>query len=161
VLGEDVFEGTVTGWLTRPGDRVEAGEPLVAISTDKVDFEMPSPVAGVLTDILVRAGETVEVGTRLAVITGQTGKADIEAVAPGAANPADQASPVRGRSGGSASVTQPAAFIAYMLGAAFFFQSHSGFVSRLFSVAVFVGSGVLLADLVWARWLKARMSRKG
>src|SRR5919109_723910 len=67
-LGETVVEGTITKWLKGPGDQVERDEPLFEISTDKVDTEVPSPVAGTLKDILVQEGETVKVGTDLATI---------------------------------------------------------------------------------------------
>jgi 2-oxoglutarate dehydrogenase E2 component (dihydrolipoamide succinyltransferase) len=64
-LGESVTEGTVTRWLKSVGDRVEVDEPLLEVSTDKVDTEIPSPVAGVIEEILVQEDETVEVGTAL------------------------------------------------------------------------------------------------
>jgi 2-oxoglutarate dehydrogenase E2 component (dihydrolipoamide succinyltransferase) len=67
-LGETVTEGTITKWLKSIGDQVAVDEPLFEVSTDKVDSEVPSPVAGVLTEIVVPEGETVEVGVRLAVI---------------------------------------------------------------------------------------------
>ncbi|MBT0994836.1 2-oxoglutarate dehydrogenase, E2 component, dihydrolipoamide succinyltransferase [Cellulomonas sp. DKR-3] len=67
-LGESVTEGTVTRWLKNVGDTVEVDEPLLEISTDKVDTEIPSPFAGVLEQILVQEDETVEVGAALAVI---------------------------------------------------------------------------------------------
>ncbi len=67
-LGETVTEGTITKWLKAPGDRVERDEPLFEVSTDKVDSEVPSAEAGVLSKILVQEGETVAVGTALAVI---------------------------------------------------------------------------------------------
>ena len=67
-LGETVVEGTITKWLKGPGDKVERDEPLFEISTDKVDTEVPSPVAGTLKDVLVQEGETVKVGTELATI---------------------------------------------------------------------------------------------
>src|SRR3954449_10039485 len=69
-LGESVTEGTVTRWLKQEGEQVEADEPLLEVSTDKVDTEIPSPTAGVLTRILVAEDETVEVGAELAVIGG-------------------------------------------------------------------------------------------
>ncbi|MFE6304738.1 2-oxoglutarate dehydrogenase, E2 component, dihydrolipoamide succinyltransferase [Nocardiopsis sp. NPDC057823] len=69
-LGESVTEGTVTQWLKSVGDTVEVDEPLLEVSTDKVDTEIPSPVAGVLTQILVQEDETVEIGARIAVIGG-------------------------------------------------------------------------------------------
>src|ERR1700733_6920074 len=67
-LGETVTEGTITRWMKAVGDAVERDEPLFEVSTDKVDSEVPSPAAGVLSEILVPEGETVEVGVRLAVI---------------------------------------------------------------------------------------------
>src|SRR3954471_11825563 len=69
-LGESVTEGTVTRWLKQEGDQVEVDEPLLEVSTDKVDTEIPSPAAGVLTKIVVAEDETVEVGAELAVIGG-------------------------------------------------------------------------------------------
>ena len=68
-LGETVTEGTITRWLKQVGDSVAEDEVLFEVSTDKVDSEVPSPVAGVLTEILVPEGDTVDVGTRLAVIS--------------------------------------------------------------------------------------------
>ncbi|MGH3828432.1 MAG: biotin/lipoyl-containing protein, partial [Pseudonocardiaceae bacterium] len=67
-LGESVTEGTVTRWLKREGDTVEVDEPLVEVSTDKVDTEIPSPAAGVLQRIVVAEDQTVAVGAELAVI---------------------------------------------------------------------------------------------
>jgi pyruvate dehydrogenase E2 component (dihydrolipoamide acetyltransferase) len=72
-LGESITEGTITRWLKQEGDQVEADEPLFEVSTDKVDTEVPSPVAGVLQSIKVQADETVEVGAELAVIGGGGG----------------------------------------------------------------------------------------
>ena len=69
-LGESVTEGTVTRWLKAEGDEVAVDEPLLEVSTDKVDTEIPSPVAGTLTKILVQEDETVPVGADLAVIGG-------------------------------------------------------------------------------------------
>src|SRR4051794_38495521 len=69
-LGESVTEGTVTRWLKQEGDRVEVDEPLLEVSTDKVDTEIPSPAAGVLTRIVVAEDETADVGSELAVISG-------------------------------------------------------------------------------------------
>src|SRR4051812_49766286 len=68
-LGESVTEGTVTRWLKKEGEHVEADEPLLEVSTDKVDTEIPSPAAGVLSSITVAEDETVEVGAELAVIS--------------------------------------------------------------------------------------------
>jgi pyruvate dehydrogenase E2 component (dihydrolipoamide acetyltransferase) len=69
-MGVSVSEGTITKWLKQQGEQVEADEPLLEISTDKVDTEVPSPGSGVLTEILVPEGQTVDVGTKLAVIGG-------------------------------------------------------------------------------------------
>src|SRR6201999_2968964 len=67
-LGESVTEGTVTRWLKQEGDSVEVDEPLLEVSTDKVDTEIPSPAAGILQRIVVSEDEPVEVGAELAVI---------------------------------------------------------------------------------------------
>ncbi len=80
-MGVSVSEGTITKWLKQPGDQVARDEPLLEISTDKVDTEVPSPGEGVLTQILVPEGETVDVGTVLATI-GPAGSAPSEAPAP-------------------------------------------------------------------------------
>ncbi|MEU6170578.1 2-oxoglutarate dehydrogenase, E2 component, dihydrolipoamide succinyltransferase [Streptantibioticus parmotrematis] len=72
-LGESVSEGTVTRWLKAEGERVEADEPLLEVSTDKVDTEIPSPASGVLSSIKVAEDETVEVGAELAVIDDGSG----------------------------------------------------------------------------------------
>ena len=74
-LGETVTEGTVTRWMKAIGDTVARDEPLFEVSTDKVDSEVPSPAAGVLTEILVPEGETVDVGVRLAVIGDESAAA--------------------------------------------------------------------------------------
>ena len=86
-LGESVTEGTVTRWLKQVGDTVAIDEPLVEVSTDKVDTEIPSPVAGVLQQILVAEDETVAVGTVLAIV-GDGAATDSAPQAPAAAAPA-------------------------------------------------------------------------
>src|SRR5260370_11454980 len=83
-MGVSVSEGTVTKWLKNVGDPIAADESLLEISTDKVDTEVPSPGAGVVTEILVQEGETVEVGTVLARIGGS------EDVAPEPEPPAEE-----------------------------------------------------------------------
>ncbi|MEV5615442.1 2-oxoglutarate dehydrogenase, E2 component, dihydrolipoamide succinyltransferase [Streptomyces bacillaris] len=90
-LGESVTEGTVTRWLKAEGERVEADEPLLEVSTDKVDTEIPAPASGVLASIKVAEDETVEVGAELAVIDDGSG-APAEAAAP-AAEPASTPAP--------------------------------------------------------------------
>ncbi len=87
-LGESVTEGTVTRWLKSVGDRVEVDEPLLEVSTDKVDTEIPSPIAGVIEAILVQEDETVEVGTPLVTIGDGSGTAAAPAAGPVAAEPA-------------------------------------------------------------------------
>jgi pyruvate dehydrogenase E2 component (dihydrolipoamide acetyltransferase) len=74
-MGESIFEGTITKWLKKPGDKVERDEPLFEISTDKVDAEIPSPIAGVLKDIKVKEGQTVPINTVVATIDGAGGAA--------------------------------------------------------------------------------------
>jgi 2-oxoglutarate dehydrogenase E2 component (dihydrolipoamide succinyltransferase) len=68
-MGESVFEGTLTKWLKKPGDAVVRDEPLFEISTDKVDSEIPSPASGILSEILVGEGKTIQINTILAIIT--------------------------------------------------------------------------------------------
>lgn len=95
-LGETVTEGTITRWFKKVGDAVAADEPLFEVSTDKVDTEVPSPVAGTLTEIRVNEGDTVPVGTVIAVV----GAANAVAAAPAAAAPVARPAP--------APVAQPA-----------------------------------------------------
>jgi 2-oxoglutarate dehydrogenase E2 component (dihydrolipoamide succinyltransferase) len=75
-LGEHVVEGTVTRWLKHVGDTVEAGEPLVEVSTDKVDTEIPAQASGTLLEIKVAAGKTAPVGAAIAAIEPSTGTSD-------------------------------------------------------------------------------------
>ncbi|WP_112263567.1 2-oxoglutarate dehydrogenase, E2 component, dihydrolipoamide succinyltransferase [Lentzea terrae] len=128
-LGESVTEGTVTRWLKQEGDRVEVDEPLLEVSTDKVDTEIPSPAAGVLQKIVAQEDDTVEVGGELAVIGDGDGGSAAPAPAPAqesapqetaqpqqtqpSAPPAEEAAPAPApaQSGGSAEgtdVTMPA-----------------------------------------------------
>ncbi len=112
-LGETVTEGTILGWSKQVGDSVVEDEVLVEISTDKVDTEMPSPASGVVTEILIPAGETVDVGTPIAVI-GES--ADDAAPIPEASPPAPEpvpamgptGTPAMGPTGASESVPPPA-----------------------------------------------------
>ena len=89
LLGESVTEGTITRWFKQVGDTVAEDEALFEVSTDKVDSEVPSPVSGVITEIVVPEGETVEVGTVLARVGGE-GAAAPAAAAPAAAAPAPE-----------------------------------------------------------------------
>src|SRR6476646_4954459 len=90
-LGETVTEGTITRWLKNVGDQVAEDEVLFEVSTDKVDSEVPSPAAGYLSEILVQEGETVDVGTRLAVISDAPAGDGAGAAAPVAEAPAPAA----------------------------------------------------------------------
>jgi pyruvate dehydrogenase E2 component (dihydrolipoamide acetyltransferase) len=91
-LGESVTEGTVTRWLKKEGERVEADEPLLEVSTDKVDTEVPSPASGVLTSIKVAEDETVDIGVELAVI-GDSADGEEPAPEQAAPEPAAKAEP--------------------------------------------------------------------
>src|SRR3984893_6137608 len=97
-MGESIFEGTITKWLKKPGDRIERDEPLFEISTDKVDAEIPAPSAGVLKEIKVNEGQTVPIQTVVAVIAGAVTHPAESASTPAAAPaptpaPATQKSP--------------------------------------------------------------------
>src|SRR5690242_7211561 len=92
-MGESIFEGTITKWLKKPGDKVQRDEPLFEISTDKVDAEIPAPAAGVLKEIKVKEGATVQVNTVVGVIDaeGSAAKTSPPAPAQGKAAPAQPA----------------------------------------------------------------------
>jgi len=102
-MGESIFEGTITRWLKKPGDRVERDEPLFEISTDKVDAEIPAPSAGVLKEIKVTEGQTVPIQTVVAVIDAAGAATAASASAP-AATPAPSPAPEK-----AAAPTAPAA----------------------------------------------------
>src|SRR6202043_2023339 len=94
-MGESIFEGTITKWLKKTGDKVQRDEPLFEISTDKVDAEIPAPASGVLQEIKVSEGNTVQVNTVVGVIgdgSGASASAPAKAAAPAPA-PASPASP--------------------------------------------------------------------
>jgi 2-oxoglutarate dehydrogenase E2 component (dihydrolipoamide succinyltransferase) len=94
-LGESVTEGTVTRWLKQVGDAVELDEPLVEVSTDKIDTEIPSPAAGVLTKIIAKEDETVEVGAELGLIDdpSEVGASEASTQAPSQPQPEAEAQP--------------------------------------------------------------------
>src|SRR3977135_2321749 len=84
-MGESIVEGTITKWLKKPGDKVQRDEPLFEISTDKVDAEIPAPASGVLQEIKVAEGNTVQVNTVVGVIgegNGVSAPAPVKAAAP-------------------------------------------------------------------------------
>jgi pyruvate dehydrogenase E2 component (dihydrolipoamide acetyltransferase) len=102
-MGESIAEGTVSVWLKKIGDTVERDEPIMEISTDKVDAEIPSPSAGTLVEIVVQEGETVEVGTIVAYIETEAGAVAQPTPEPQAGTPEEMpATPVRGESQPSA-----------------------------------------------------------
>jgi pyruvate dehydrogenase E2 component (dihydrolipoamide acetyltransferase) len=109
-MGESIFEGTITKWLKKPGDKVERDEPLFEISTDKVDAEIPSPSAGVLKEIKVGEGKTVPIQTVVGVIDA-AGSAQTAAPAPAAkaAEPAKPAAPATQQAAKPAAAPPPAA----------------------------------------------------
>ena len=96
-MGESIFEGTITKWLKKPGDKIQRDEPLFEISTDKVDAEIPAPASGVLKEIKVSEGATVQVNTVVGVIDAEGAAASSTAPAPQPARAAAQ------RQGGAAS----------------------------------------------------------
>jgi pyruvate dehydrogenase E2 component (dihydrolipoamide acetyltransferase) len=89
-MGESIFEGTITKWLKKPGDKVQRDEPLFEISTDKVDAEIPAPASGILQDIKVVEGNTVQVNTVVGTIAG-----DGEAAAPAPSKASAPAAPAK------------------------------------------------------------------
>jgi len=108
-MGESIFEGTITKWLKKAGDKIERDEPLFEISTDKVDAEIPSPSAGVLKEIKVTEGQTVPIQTIVAVIDADgAGTASSAPAKPEGAKPAP-AAPAAAKPPAPASVSVPAA----------------------------------------------------
>jgi pyruvate dehydrogenase E2 component (dihydrolipoamide acetyltransferase) len=109
-LGESVSEGTVTRWLKAEGDHVNVDEPLLEVSTDKVDTEIPSPVAGILTKIVVGIDQTVAVGAELAIIADSAGASTPAPAAPVAAPTPPPVAPVAApaASGSGTVITMPA-----------------------------------------------------
>ena len=90
-MGESIFEGTITKWLKKAGEKVQRDEPLFEISTDKVDAEIPAPASGILQEIKVSEGNTVQVNTVVGVIgdgDGASAPAPAKAAAPAPAAPA-------------------------------------------------------------------------
>ena len=140
-LGESVTEGTVTRWLKQVGDRVEVDEPLVEVATDKVDTEIPSPVAGVIEQILVAEDETVEVGADLARI-GQGLPRDVGAPGAPAGGSGQANGPARANGPGPRAAAPPAAAGA---------PAPDGDVTRVVMPAL----GESVTEGTVTRWLKA------
>ena len=107
-MGESIFEGTITKWLKKPGDRIERDEPLFEISTDKVDAEIPAPSAGVLKEIKVTEGQTVPIQTVVAVIDAEGASAAAPASAP-ADSPAQPPAPEKKETPKAAAPPAPSA----------------------------------------------------
>jgi 2-oxoglutarate dehydrogenase E2 component (dihydrolipoamide succinyltransferase) len=105
-MGESIFEGTITKWLKKAGDTVQKDEPLFEISTDKVDAEIPSPIAGVLLEIKAAEGETVEINTVVALIGAPGSAPDKPAPTPAAAK---SSAPAAAKPAASAASAQPVA----------------------------------------------------
>jgi 2-oxoisovalerate dehydrogenase E2 component (dihydrolipoyl transacylase) len=96
-LGESVHEGTISRWLVKPGDKVTEFEPLLEVDTDKVSAEVPSPVSGILREIIAKEGDTVQAGAEIAVVDigadGEQAAAPVPTPAPAAASPAAEVNP--------------------------------------------------------------------
>src|SRR5579863_7727573 len=107
-MGESIFEGTITKWLKKAGDKIERDEPLFEISTDKVDAEIPSPSAGVLKEIKVNEGQTVPIQTVVAVIDADGAGAASAAPAASAPAKAAQPAPAAAKQSAPAAPAQPA-----------------------------------------------------
>src|SRR5947199_243324 len=97
-MGESIAEGTITKWLKNVGDHVERDEPLFEISTDKVDAEIPSPAAGILTDIKFKEGDTVEINTVVAVLDGESAQPSVDTAAAKAEETPAEAEPPQAES---------------------------------------------------------------
>src|SRR3954466_4699724 len=106
-MGESIFEGTITKWLKQPGEKVSRDEPLFEISTDKVDAEIPAPASGVLKEIKVQSGATVQVNTVVAVID-EAGAAAASAPAPTVASPTPNPAPASQSTGVATTPSAPA-----------------------------------------------------
>ncbi len=129
-MGESIFEGTITKWLKKPGDKVERDEPLFEISTDKVDAEIPSPSAGVLKEIKIAEGQTVPIQTIVAVIDGAgSAAASAPATAPAPAKTAPAPAPTPA----AAKPSSPAPAAAVSAPAASAAASSSGSTERIHS----------------------------
>jgi 2-oxoglutarate dehydrogenase E2 component (dihydrolipoamide succinyltransferase) len=108
-MGESIFEGTITKWLKKPGDTVERDEPLFEISTDKVDAEIPSPASGVLSEVKIAEGNTVQINTVVGVITDADGQAPPPPAPPAKESPSAAASSAPAASPAPAASSAPAA----------------------------------------------------
>jgi 2-oxoglutarate dehydrogenase E2 component (dihydrolipoamide succinyltransferase) len=108
-MGESIFEGTITKWLKKPGDKVQRDEPLFEISTDKVDAEIPAPAAGVLKEIKVKEGATVQVNTVVGVIDAEGSAAAAAPPQPAQSAPAQSSTKAAPQADGASTAQQPPA----------------------------------------------------
>ena len=108
-MGESIFEGTITKWLKKPGDKVQRAEPLFEISTDKVDAEIPAPAAGVLKEIKVKEGATVQVNTVVGVIDAEGSAAVAAPPQPAQSAPAQSPPKAAPQADGAPAAQQPPA----------------------------------------------------
>jgi pyruvate dehydrogenase E2 component (dihydrolipoamide acetyltransferase) len=106
-MGESIFEGTITKWLKKPGDTVQRDEPLFEISTDKVDAEIPSPASGVLTEVKIAEGNTVQINTVVGVIGDADGQPAAQA-APAVETPAKPVDPPSASNSAAPAASAPA-----------------------------------------------------
>jgi 2-oxoglutarate dehydrogenase E2 component (dihydrolipoamide succinyltransferase) len=116
-MGESIFEGTITKWLKKTGDRVEKDEPLFEISTDKVDAEIPAPVAGILSEIKVAEGTTVQINTVVAVVTEEQGTGNRDQ---GSAGPSPEGAPKVPPSAPQAQMAPPQVVVMPQMGESIF-----------------------------------------
>jgi pyruvate dehydrogenase E2 component (dihydrolipoamide acetyltransferase) len=108
-MGESIFEGTITKWLKKPGDKVQRDEPLFEISTDKVDAEIPAPAAGVLKEIKVKEGATVQVNTVVGVIDAEGSAAAASAPQPAQSSQPQSSTKAAPQADGAPAAQQPPA----------------------------------------------------
>src|SRR2546423_8383081 len=112
-MGESIFEGTLTKWLKKPGDKVTRDEPLFEISTDKVDAEIPAPASGVLKEVKVAEGTTVQVNTVVGVIDAEGAAVAAAPAKPAAPAPTEETPPAKKKAAPAAqpraAVSQPQA----------------------------------------------------
>ena len=108
-MGESIFEGTITKWLKKPGDKIQRDEPLFEISTDKVDAEIPAPAAGVLKEIKVKEGATVQVNTVVGVIDAEGSAAAASAPQPAQSSQPQSSTKAAPQADGAPAAQQPPA----------------------------------------------------
>lgn len=106
-LGENVTEATITRWLKDPGDPIEADEPLLEVATDKVDTEIPAPIAGIIVELMVAEGETVTIDTAIAIIASTTESAAVPEIIEAAPEPTPDTAPAQAKADPAPAHTDP------------------------------------------------------